>query len=298
MSNPRPRVAFTVLELLVVIGIVGLLIALLLPAVIAARESARRATCTSQLRQIGLAVHQHHNWRQRLPAAWQLSEGEDGFAFGWAAQLLPGLEEAELASRIGTEKPSLASADEAVGYTLAVVLCPSDLSEPTFALLESDEDESENEAAPSPLSTNDQPPLSWLPTTNYVGVYGTLEADDYYEQESSQVFGQGNGPIVFDRRVTFASLRRGQSKTLMVGERKMSLIPSTWLGVDLLGEDATCRLVGSAMTQPNCRDCDECEFTSRHVGGSNFVWADGHVEMVTDDIDPQAYRGLAKRSAD
>jgi prepilin-type processing-associated H-X9-DG protein/prepilin-type N-terminal cleavage/methylation domain-containing protein len=286
----RYRPGFTVLELLIVIGVIGLLVALLLPAVMAARESARRVTCTSQLRQIGLAVHQHHNWRQRLPAAWQISQDDEGFAFGWAAQLLPGLEEADLSYRIGVQKPSLATADDAVRYTLSIMQCPSDLIEPVFALQESDEDEGQAETG------SDQLPLSWLPTANYVGVYGTLEADEYYELVGQTE--RGDGPIVFDRRITFANLLRGQSKTLLVGERKMSMVPSTWLGVDLRGQDATCRLVGSAITHPNCDECDECEFTSRHNGGANFVWADGHVEMVSDDIDPKAYRDLAKRLTD
>jgi prepilin-type processing-associated H-X9-DG protein len=164
------------------------------------------------------------------------------------------------------------------------------LIEPVFALQESDEDEGQAETG------SDQLPLSWLPTANYVGVYGTLEADEYYELVGQTE--RGDGPIVFDRRITFANLLRGQSKTLLVGERKMSMVPSTWLGVDLRGQDATCRLVGSAITHPNCDECDECEFTSRHNGGANFVWADGHVEMVSDDIDPKAYRDLAKRLTD
>ena len=101
--------------------------------------------------------------------------------------------------------------------------------------------------------------------------------------------------MIAGRPVRFADLRRGLSHTLLVGERTMAMIPSTWLGVDIQGEDATCRLVGSAITQPNCTDCDECEFASRHVGGVNFLWADGHVDLLSEDIDPAEYRQLARR---
>jgi prepilin-type processing-associated H-X9-DG protein len=93
-------------------------------------------------------------------------------------------------------------------------------------------------------------------------------------------------------------LQRGQSHTIIVGERTMAMVPTTWFGVDFHGEDAACRLVGSAITAPSCEFCDECEFASRHSGGSNFVWADGHVSLVSSDIDVEAYRTLAKRRLD
>ena len=64
------RRAFTLVELLVVIAIIGLLIGLLLPAVQAAREAARRTSCKNNLKQIGLALHQHHDVHKRLPAGW------------------------------------------------------------------------------------------------------------------------------------------------------------------------------------------------------------------------------------
>jgi prepilin-type processing-associated H-X9-DG protein len=138
-------------------------------------------------------------------------------------------------------------------------------------------------------ATSGAPPLASLPTANYVGVFGTLEADETFPAP------RGDGPIVGDRAVRFSDLERGQSKTLLVGERTTAMVPTTWLGVNFHGEDAACRLVGSAMTSPNCDFCDECEFASRHSGGANFVWADGHVSLVPAEIDADEYQALAKR---
>jgi prepilin-type processing-associated H-X9-DG protein len=131
-----------------------------------------------------------------------------------------------------------------------------------------------------------------LPTANYLGVFGTLEADETFPAPA------GDGPIVSHRIVRFVDLQRGTSHTIIVGERPTAMVPSTWYGVNFKGEDAACRLVGSAITSPNCESCDECEFGSRHSGGSNFAWADGHVTLVHDDIDRNEYQLLSKRRMD
>ncbi|MGE3240205.1 MAG: DUF1559 domain-containing protein [Pirellulales bacterium] len=289
----KRRGAFTVLELLVVIGIIGMLVGLLLPALMAARESARRLQCTSNLHELGLAIQEHHDATKHLPQAWKASaDGMSGY--GWAVALLPYIEQSALGKSVNC-KLKVADAHNEVSRNaeLAIMRCPSDISESTFELYA----EHQSPMAPSSAKAETTPPpeaeslipLTLLPAANYVGVFGTLEADETFPAPA------GDGPIVSHRTVRYADLERGQSHTLLVGERTTAMVPSTWLGVDFRGEDAACRLVGSAITTPSCETCDECEFGSRHSGGSNFAWADGHVTLVDDDIDPAEYQQLAKR---
>lgn len=274
------RRGFTVLELLVAVGVMGILVALLLPAIMSAREAARRTTCINNLRQIGVAVHQYHDRASQLPMAWQLANQDSMFAYGWATKILPDLEQGDLFRQLNfNERPSVDSANEIT--ILPVFVCPSDIIEPLFDLSEDSEIAGQ---------------LAVLPTANYQGVFGVAEADEAYDPHaiSDPLFGEGC--IVHNQRIRLTSLDRGLSHTLLIGERTMAMVPSTWLGVDLRGQDSTCRLVGSAITHPNCSSCDECEFGSRHAGGAVFAWADGHVALVSEDVDSIAYQQLAQRS--
>lgn len=296
-SPTRNCCGFTVLELLVSFAMMGILASLLLPSVMYVRESARLMQCTSNLRQLGIAIHDHHNSHRQLPNSWQVAAKDREFAYGWAAQILPEIEQSSHAQSFTFEsRPrNLTSLGEAAEFSLPLLICPSDITEPSFELL-ADVDEEEPDPALSIALPSPADSLLYLPTTNYLGVYGTVEADDFDEYGVAMGRTFGDGSVIHDRRVRFSELRRGLSNTMLVGERMMAAIPSTWLGVDLRGEDAGCRLAGSAMTAPNCFECDECEFSSRHAGGSNFLWADGHVRIVTESIDPELYRQSAKRN--
>ena len=129
MSRPAPkRPAFTLIELLVVIAIVGVLVALLLPAVQAAREAARRSSCSNNLRQIGIALHQYHDARKRLPPSGCYPLG--GTANTWSAQarLLPYLEEQGLEGLIDWRLAYNAQ-PMVTQVRIPVYLCPSELKD-------------------------------------------------------------------------------------------------------------------------------------------------------------------------
>lgn len=287
-NNDRRLIAprgLTILELLVTVSIIGVLAALVLPAVHGARETARRAMCVNHLHQIGIAMHQHHNATNHLPAGWQF-DSTNRSAFGWAVPLLPYLEQAALAETIDTKKTiDDVHHDLARSTSLAVMLCPSDITDATFTLHAEPTEDSPPIAAFASAPTT---PLVELPTANYVGMFGTVEADDTIPAP------MGDGTFLENRRTRFRDFQRGLSQTVVVGERTMAQVPSTWLGVSLAGEDAAFRIVGAALEGINQPFADEGDFSSRHPGGANFLWGDGHVSFVDQNIDLTQYHRSAQ----
>ncbi|TWU48581.1 hypothetical protein Poly51_44810 [Rubripirellula tenax] len=293
-ETPRSqkRTGLTVLELLVTIAIIGILVAIVLPAIGSAREAARRVVCVDHMREIGIALHNHHQTLGSLPVGWQFDQSQQS-AYGWVVPTLPYLGEPALMETIDVTLSIHHPRHETARRTpIATLLCPSDLTEPVFTLFsedEDDDDEDENDLSGyRTILPFTAMPLIQLPTANYVGVFGTIEPDDGIPAPI------GDGAFLENRRVRFRDFERGLSETLAVGERTMAFVPSTWLGVDLNGEDAAARLVGSTLEGINSPVADECEFSSRHPGGANFLWADGHVSFITENIDLHEYHQLAR----
>ncbi len=127
--NMSRRVGFTLVELLVVVAIIGVLVALLLPAVQAARESARRATCKNRLHQIGIALHAYHDVHEELPVGcteWRPWRGVDERQLAWSAFLLPQLEQQSLYDSLDLDLPFDHPVNaEAAATVLPMYLCPS-----------------------------------------------------------------------------------------------------------------------------------------------------------------------------
>ena len=133
---------FTLVELIVVIAIIGLLVSLLLPAVQAARASARRTQCLSHLKQIGLGLHNYHDTRQHLPAGFSSYATRDGSGpdwamidpitwdaapgWGWASAILPYIEQSPLADAIDFEQPIWSLHNEtSIQADIPLFQCPS-----------------------------------------------------------------------------------------------------------------------------------------------------------------------------
>jgi prepilin-type N-terminal cleavage/methylation domain-containing protein len=148
LNNQRPLVGaarrdwrgFTLVELLVVIAIIGVLVALLLPAVQAAREAARRSQCVSNIKQLALACSGYHDAHKAFPPALTYTEkaiNDSGGLLGidrntkygpnWAIMILPYMEQQALYKRFNlTEYISADANKEARGQTVQIMLCPSD----------------------------------------------------------------------------------------------------------------------------------------------------------------------------
>jgi prepilin-type N-terminal cleavage/methylation domain-containing protein/prepilin-type processing-associated H-X9-DG protein len=128
----RSRSAFTLVELLVVIAIIGILIAILLPAVQSAREAARRIQCTNHMKQVGVALHNHENDKRRLPSSmigYLPNGGPEWTGFTAQTQLLPYLEEMAIYDGIDFTNRWLSSINQKAGKAaVPVYTCPSDNS--------------------------------------------------------------------------------------------------------------------------------------------------------------------------
>jgi prepilin-type N-terminal cleavage/methylation domain-containing protein len=139
MTNPivKPR-GFTLVELLVVIAIIGILVAMLLPAVQSAREAARRMQCSNNLKQIGLALHNYHQAHGQFPpgVVWDPASGSGGPMMAtWVGLILPYFEQQNLANIARYDKPNGGGPTNAwnppyMGVSLPVMLCPSDSQQP------------------------------------------------------------------------------------------------------------------------------------------------------------------------
>ena len=277
------RKGFTLIELLVVVAIIGILISLLLPAVQAARESARRMACTNNLKQIGLALHNYHDTHRTLPMGWVGHDpktgkrdwlGEPGWA--WSVKIFPYMEqntlydtEIDLELPITDPKNKIARETPIRGYR-----CPSDKGDPKFK--------------PDPADDVE------LSTSNYVGVFGTEEHGLHAACEGGGKC-EGWGTFFLNKGVSFSDISDGLSQTFIVGERFSKLEYPTWVGVVNLGDHPVARIVGVASSPPNSPVDYEHNFSSHHPTGANFMLGDGSVQMVSKGIDREVFHALCTR---
>jgi prepilin-type N-terminal cleavage/methylation domain-containing protein/prepilin-type processing-associated H-X9-DG protein len=250
----RPRQAFTLVELLVVIAIIGMLVALLLPAVQAAREAARRGECANHLHQIGAALHNYHDIHRMFPPAYvgnpttagsdngvsypdDNDNGASGFA--WGTLLLPQLEQQALYDRFDFRYPCWDAQHAGAAMTkLPVFLCPS-------ASGGSDGFEVERyNGSPAYAPENPSPysPSLRLAHSHYVTNAGIHQPwgresnyNDFYQGEPvAQAGGQLadiDGPFFRNAHMRAGDVTDGLSQTVFVGEHSSVLSNKTWVGV-------------------------------------------------------------------
>ena len=258
IPNPRGRRGFTLIELLVVIAIIGVLIALLLPAVQAAREAARRAQCVNNMKQIGLALHNYHDTQGVFPLGGvQKDFGWNGQSncLNWRALTLPYFEQGTLYNAINFSVTiTNNSVDGAAGFTAwmtnpGIFLCPSDGEHDGGFLpwIGNDPVRGISATGAPPINPATGQPATVVGVSNYTGSYG----DNYVVGPLSPPGAPWETPVgstpppgqprighngflgtkdsggrlrgIFDYRdgqtVTIASIRDGTTNTYLFGER-------------------------------------------------------------------------------
>jgi len=286
----RARIAFTLVELLVVIAIIGILVALLLPAIQAARESARRTTCTNNLKQIGLATLGFHDAKKHLPPP--NVAGTFTFYGGTFVILLPYLEEGNRFAQYDINKPvSDPQNRELTSQRLDVYLCPS-MNLPR--------------AVPYTPCGEELGPGSYVISTR-TRYSSHLKLDGAFANPGKDG----------EYHLAIHHIIDGTSKTLLVGETNYGIQQYEW--------DESCSdLAGTprwgdhtwaegywylswghmAANKPHAfnNSIEDINpdgrrtFRSDHVGGVQFVFLDGSVHLITDDSDPQVRQALVTRA--
>ena len=308
MSTKR---GFTLVELLVVIAIIGILIALLLPAVQQAREAARRTSCTNNLKQIALALQTYHDSFGSFPPGYLAdnvtasdpASAEKGRGFAWSALILPQIEQTALHNAIDFEKDCRDPNNLALAHKhVKAFRCPSDAGEEHFEVT---------------ISSTDHE----IDVANYVGIYG------YGNVTMRPGNPMGKGIFYRNSQVRMRDVLDGTSNTICSGERAQqhdfvsALDPvasqSTWYAaipgimrpagmvMPTMTEGSASMVLGHvgqpamgmmpAMHHTPSTTNHIVNFSSRHPGGINFVAVDGSVHFLTTTVEYDTFRSLGIR---
>ncbi|MAT70315.1 MAG: hypothetical protein CMJ58_12420 [Planctomycetaceae bacterium] len=326
-ASRRSASGFTLVELLVVIAILGVLVALLLPAVQAAREAARRTQCENNLRQFGIALTAYHDVAGELPDSPRATPAPSGLSFGPGnhVQLMPHLEQSALANAYDCSKSWREQTPSVAMAAPAAFFCPSSSGDrvAVFPLL-----------GPNGMNL---PSGDAYGLTHYVYSKGASDAWCL----SGDVSDERLGPFELNRTCAFRHVQDGASRTIAMGEADTafpichgadctdplpeSIASQVWIsgepGYDVLvqqnfvvaGTYATTNqpmnkspVTDTAITLAgldDCRSSDEggphstSNFRSSHPGGCQFLFLDSSVHFLSESIDATAYRALSTIAA-
>ena len=294
MLRRNTRNAFTLIELLVVIAIIAILIGLLLPAVQKVREAAARLKCQNNLKQIGLGMHNYESAHQKFPPGFSSQaatvDGDGlGPGWGWAAHLLPHMEQDNLFRQITLGNDILHPGHATVRTTvLPGFRCPSDQPNgETFAVV-------------GPSGT-----LGTVAFANYAACGGTFEVTGFPDTNT--------GTFLRNSAFRFGDVTDGTSNTLFATERSSKRSPmTTWVGAVTgsinppldpahgdEGPPTLCLFQTGEATEgrtPNNPFNHVEDASSQHTGGVNALFGDGSVRFLRNSINPAAWTGFGTRA--
>lgn len=281
------RSGFTLVELLVVIAIIGVLVALLLPAVQAAREAARRMSCQNNLKQLALGLHNYESAFQQFPPGYLHAFGPAGAmqqanhkGFSWGSMILPQIEQAALFGKFNFSVPSFHAGNlDARETSLKTFLCPSDTySENSYVMRD-------DTLTPALRYAGASYAANWGPSTADVNL------------DETPLLSQG---VFYRNSKTLArDILDGLSNTLALGERTNGPLPvstpspgghthfeTAWSAAshdrDNLWDDHGHMVLFETQFRPNEIDGDDKGLSAPHIGLCQFAICDGSVRAISD----------------
>jgi len=312
---PNSRRAFTLIELLVVISIIGILVAIVLPAVQSARESSRRTQCLNNLKQIGIAMQNYHDSYLCFPPGYVTvpggnsivgppdpTSGDTGPGYGFLMLALSQMEQLALRNSFNTNLNCWDPANAvAAASPIPPYICPSAVGA----------------QGPYNVVNASGTVLASFSRSTYVGVAGRIAVWDNPTPDLSKI---ADGVLYRNSRTRIADIRDGTSTTMLVGEQTPYHTNSTWVGVvpgavtlpalafasvpfDLAAAQVnvhsgpTPQEVPPIIKPPNQPFALPDEMWANHPSGCNVMFCDGSTRFIVDTVDPIIWSRLATRSA-
>jgi len=299
---------FTLVELLVVIAIIGVLIALLLPAIQAAREAARRVSCANNLVQLGIALQNYESAHGVLPPGSIEKKGPihnipQGYHMSWMVQVLPYLEEVSTFKHIDFSVGVYDKKNAPVrAIAISTCICPSFCGDSRRNPKEPSENENpESVSGPGApgYSYNDQYPRingTWV-ISNYAGCHNDVE---------TPIDANNNGVLFLNSHIRQRDVTDGISHTIYVSEKLAEETDLGWMS----GTRATLRNAGAPLCptlkekssaadskdNTSTNDLAVGSFGSGHPAVCNTLFGDGKVMSINKDIDAKLLQQLANRA--